>query len=74
MSIAAQMNLFILLFSWPVLAWDTVIMTMISIVLCFVAKVLNDDLEEVLNVLNDDLGESSTIMKLEKAEKPLSWK
>ena len=40
MSIAAQMTLFILLFSCPVLALDIVIMTMISIVLCFVAKVL----------------------------------
>ena len=38
------MNRFILLFSWPILAWDTVIVIMISIVFCFVAKVLNDDL------------------------------
>ena len=56
MSIAAQMTLLILLFSCPVLAWDTVIMTMISIGFCFVAKVLNDDLGECRKVTFREVG------------------
>ena len=56
MSIAAQMTLLILLLSCPVLACDTVIMTMISNVFCFVAKVLNGDLEECRKVTLREVG------------------